>query len=132
MLESDEYLNVGLFCRVSCHARLFLSRLLLCFFFFSLIYLFTYFLYERDAFLIILFTSMQFWPSPYCLLGPPSGHKIVLRMDMTYGSTCRMRAYVLRKVMLCRRKFFVGGHVLVECMSLSWHILHMFCLILTG
>ena len=28
-----------------------------------------------------------------------------------------MLAYVLREVMLCFRKFVVGGHVSVECMS---------------
>ena len=34
-----------------------------------------------------------------------------------------MRAYVLREVMLYRRKCLIGGHVLVECMSSGWHIL---------
>ena len=35
---------------------------------------------------------------------------------MSFRMTCLMRAYVLRVVMLCRMKY-VGGHVLVECMS---------------
>ena len=45
LLESGEFLNVGLFCRVSCHERdtcLFLSQCLLLFFS-SLIYVFMFF-----------------------------------------------------------------------------------------
>ena len=55
------------------------------------------------------------------------GHKIVHRRDMSYGLTyfsgvhvfqadmsyesiCLMRAYVLKEVMLCRRKYLVVGH----------------------
>ena len=55
LLESGEFLNVGLFCRVSCcHARdacLFLSQCLLFFFFFLFdIFIYFFFLYEMDAF----------------------------------------------------------------------------------
>ena len=32
--------------------------------------------------------------------------------------TCLIRAFVFRVVMLCRRKYHIGSHVLVECMSL--------------
>ena len=32
--------------------------------------------------------------------------------------------YVLREGMLCRRKYFMGGHVLVECMFSGWCILY--------
>ena len=48
------------------------------------------------------------------------GLKTVLRKNMSY---CTMIAYVLRVVMLCCRKYLTGGHVLVESMSLGWHIL---------
>ena len=35
---------------------------------------------------------------------------------MPFRMTCVMIAYVLREVMLCCRKCFMRGHVLVECM----------------
>ena len=48
---------------------------------------------------------------------------------MSFRMTCLMGAYILREVMLCRRKYLIGGvgggggHVLVECMPSRWHIL---------
>ena len=43
--------------------------------------------------------------------------------DMPFRMTCVMIACVLREVMLCCRKCFMGSHVLVECISSGWHIL---------
>ena len=42
---------------------------------------------------------------------------------MSFRMTCIMIAYVLKEVMLYCRKFIMGGHALVECMSSGWHIL---------
>ena len=42
---------------------------------------------------------------------------------MSFRMTCLMKAYVLREIILCRRKCLIGGHVLVECMFSGWHIL---------
>ena len=41
--------------------------------------------------------------------------------------TCLMRAYVLREVMLCRRKYLMGGHVLVKYMFSEWLSFNMLC-----
>ena len=42
---------------------------------------------------------------------------------MSFRMTCPMRAYVFWEVILCIRKCFVGGHVLVECLSSGRYIL---------
>ena len=42
---------------------------------------------------------------------------------MSFKMTCFTGAYILRDVVLCRRKCLMGGHVLVECISSGWHIL---------
>ena len=61
LLESVEFLKVGQFCRMSCHAMelvyFYLNACSGVFFFLSLIYLFTFFWYEMDAFskFIIIF-----------------------------------------------------------------------------
>ena len=38
----------------------------------------------------------------------------VFQDDLSYESICLMRAYVLRVIMLCRRKYLMGGHVFVS------------------
>ena len=42
---------------------------------------------------------------------------------MPFRMTCVMIAYVLKEVMLCCRKYLMGGLVLVECMFSGWHTL---------